>query len=159
MVMSMGVAYALIGGGLAVAISGIGSAIGVATAGHAVSGLVTEEPDRFGKALLLQAMPATQGLYGFIIGFLVLIFTGAISGNLIEITDAHGLALMGFLLPVGITECVSAVYQGRLAVSAVNLIGKRPEMQGRAITMLVMVEMFAIFAFLAGILSIIFLAK
>ena len=53
---------ALLGAGLAVVFSGIGSAKGVGMVGEASSGLLAEDPSKFGKALILQALPGTQGI-------------------------------------------------------------------------------------------------
>jgi len=59
--------------GLAIAIavifSGMGSSRGVGTAGQAAAALLKEEPEKFAQALILQLLPGTQGLYGFVIGF------------------------------------------------------------------------------------------
>ncbi len=46
---------------LAAIMPGIGSARGVGLVGEAASGLITEEPEKFGKALILQLLPGTQG--------------------------------------------------------------------------------------------------
>ena len=63
-----GVFFAGLGAALAVLLSGIGSAAGVGIVGEAASGLVIEEPEKFGRSLVLQLLPGTQGLYGFEIG-------------------------------------------------------------------------------------------
>ena len=63
---------ALLGAGLAVVFSGIGSAKGVGMVGEASSGLLAEDPSKFGKALILQALPGTQGIYGLLIAFLLI---------------------------------------------------------------------------------------
>ena len=65
-----GFIFGALGIALAVGMSGIGSAKGVGIAGEAITGLLTEQPEKFGKALVLQLLPGTQGLYGFVIGFL-----------------------------------------------------------------------------------------
>ena len=62
-----GMIFGAIGVALAVGLAGIGSAKGVGLVGEAASGLVTEEPEKFGKALVLELLPGTQGLYGFVI--------------------------------------------------------------------------------------------
>ena len=61
---------------LAVFLAGTGSAIGVGLAGEAAAGIVIDEPEKFGKSLVLQLLPGTQGLYGFIIGILVMLRLG-----------------------------------------------------------------------------------
>ena len=69
---SMGIAFALLGAALAALMAGIGSAIGVGMAGEAAAGAVTEDPNRFGKVLILQLLPGTQGIYGLLIAFITL---------------------------------------------------------------------------------------
>jgi len=63
-----GVIFGGLGVAVAVFLSGIGSAIGIGIVGQAASGLVIEEPEKFGRSLVLQLLPGTQGLYGFVIG-------------------------------------------------------------------------------------------
>ena len=70
---NMGVPMALLGAVLAALLSGIGSAIGVGMAGEAAAGALTEDPSKFGKVLILQLLPGTQGIYGLLIAFLVFI--------------------------------------------------------------------------------------
>lgn len=62
----MGLAFAIFGAILAVSLAGIGSILGTGIAGRVASGLVSEDPEKFGKVLLLQALPGTQGIYGFL---------------------------------------------------------------------------------------------
>ena len=65
-----GYALGILGAGLAAFMAGIGSAKGTGIAGEAGAGLVSEDPSKFGKAMILQVIPGTQGLYGFVIWFL-----------------------------------------------------------------------------------------
>ena len=67
-----GVVFGVLGAVIAVLLSGIGSAKGVGIAGQAAAGLIIDEPEKFGKAMVLQLLPGTQGLYGFVIGFLIM---------------------------------------------------------------------------------------
>ena len=67
---NMGVVLALLGAVLAALFAGIGSAIGVGIAGEAAAGVVTEDPNKFSKVLVLQLLPGTQGIYGLLIGFI-----------------------------------------------------------------------------------------
>lgn len=64
---SLGIVFALVGAALAALMAGIGSAIGVGIAGEAAAGVVTEDPQKFGKVLILQLLPGTQGIYGLLI--------------------------------------------------------------------------------------------
>ena len=67
-----GLIFAALGAAVAVFLSGIGSAKGVGMVGEVAAGLMAEEPEKFGKSLVLQLLPGTQGLYGFVIGLMVL---------------------------------------------------------------------------------------
>ena len=69
---NMGVALALLGAAIAALFAGVGSAIGVGIAGQAAAGVVTEDPNKFSKVLVLQLLPGTQGIYGLLIAFITL---------------------------------------------------------------------------------------
>ncbi len=146
----MGIAYAIIGVLLAVIPAGIGSALGVGMAAQAAAGVVSEDPDKFGKTMLLQLLPSTQALYGFVVGFIVIVRT--IFGNAIP-TTASGLAIMAICAPVGIVGMVSAIWQGKVCVSGIKMVGKRPELSGRGMTMGIFVEMFALFALIISFIG------
>ena len=53
----LGIVYALLGAAVAVFLSGAGSAIGVGIAGQAASGVVSEDPSKFAKVLIMQLLP------------------------------------------------------------------------------------------------------
>ena len=92
-----GIVLALLGAALAVGLAGIGSAIGVGLVGQSAAGVVSEDPDKFGQTLLLQALPGTQGIYGLLTGFLIMQRTGVIGGNLLPLTMEQGWAVfMGY---------------------------------------------------------------
>ncbi len=151
----MGLAYALIGAAIAVFASGIGSSIGVAGAAQAATGVISEDPDKFGKTMVLQLLPASQALYGFIVAFLVILFT--VMNETVRtagISVEKGLMYLAMCLPVGIVGCVSAIYQGKVCVAGINMVGKRPEMSGRGMTMAAFVEFFALFALVASIIGV-----
>ena len=61
---SLGTSIAVLGAALAAILSGMGSAKGVGLVGQAGAGVITEDPTKFGKVLILQILPGTQGLYG-----------------------------------------------------------------------------------------------
>ena len=65
--MTTGVSLAILGAALAALLAGIGSSIGVGIAGRAAAGVVTEDPEKFSKVLILQLLPGTQGIYGLLI--------------------------------------------------------------------------------------------
>ena len=148
-----GIVWAVLGAAIAVVLSGIGSAIGVGRAGQASAGLLSKDPTKFGSVLLLQLLPATQGLYGFVIGFMVFIRTG-IMGSAVVLTKEMGLAYFMLCLPIALVGLGSAIMQSAVAIGGINLIGKQDKQMGHAMTMAVLVEIFAIFAFIISFLGV-----
>jgi V/A-type H+-transporting ATPase subunit K len=144
---------AILGAALA-ASAGIGSVIGVGIVGQAAAGVVTEDPKKFGSTLMLQALPGTQGIYGLLIAFIIMNKIGLISGNMIPLTTAQGGYLLASALPIGIIGIISAIHQGRVAVTGVMLIGKRPEEIAKAMVYAAMVETYAVLALLASFLLV-----
>ena len=136
-----GVVFGILGAALAVLLAGIGSARGVQMAGEAAAGLVIDEPEKFGKAMVLQLLPGTQGLYGFVIGLFIM-FKLRVDMSLVE-----GLYYVMVSLPVGIVGLKSAYYQARVAVAGINILAKNEEHQTKGIILSVMVETYAILAF------------
>ena len=70
--MTQGVVLALIGAAIAVTLAGIGSIKGVGGATEVGMGALAEDSSMFGKMLVLELLPGTQGLYGFIVAFMIL---------------------------------------------------------------------------------------
>ena len=148
-----GIVWALLGAAISVALAGIGSAIGVGTAGRAAAGVVTEDPDKFAKVLLLQLLPGTQGIYGLLVGFIVLMQVGLFGGGAdISITD--GALYFCGCMPIAIAGLLSAIAQGKCAAAGIGVLATRPEEQGKAITMVIMVETYAVFSLLISMLII-----
>ena len=145
---------ALLGAALAAGLAGLGSARGVGLVGQAASGLLTEDPSKFGKVLILQALPGTQGIYGLITAFIILIRTGVL-GKAVELTPIQGAYFLMAALPIALVGYGSAIHQGKVAVAGVNLIAKRPDEVGKAITSASLVEIYAVFALLVSLLLII----
>ena len=146
-----GQALALLGAAIA-ALAGIGSAMGVGIAGQAASGVVAEDPKQFGKTIILQALPGTQGIYGLIIAFLILVKIGFIGGDLAELTVAQGAYFFAAGIPIGLVGIWSGISQGKAAASALQLTAKRPEEMTKGIIYTAMVETYAIFALLVSVL-------
>lgn len=145
---------AVLGAAIAVLIAGLGSARGVGMVGEAAAGVVTEDPDKFGQTLLLQALPGTQGIYGLLTAFVILNKIGLIGGTPVELTTAQGFLFFFASLPIAIVGYFSAINQARAAVAGVGIIAKRPEELAKAITYAAMVETYAVLALLASILMV-----
>ncbi len=146
---------ALLGAALAATLAGIGSAKGVGIVGEASSGMLSEDPSKFGKALLLQALPGTQGIYGLVTAFMILYKIGILSTP-IDLTIAEGAYFLMASIPMGFVGLLSGIHQGRVAASGIHLIAKRPGEVGKAITSAALVETYAIFALLISLLPILF---
>lgn len=145
---------AMIGAALAVLLAGMGSARGVGIVGEAAAGLVTEDPSKFGQALLLQALPGTQGIYGLLTAFVILNKVGIVGGTMKELTTVQGFLFLAAALPVALVGYFSAVFQGRAAAAGIGIIAKRPEELAKGITFAAMVETYAVLALLASILMV-----
>ncbi len=146
-----GSSLALLGAAIA-ALAGIGSAMGVGIAGQAAAGVLAEDPKKFGKTLILQALPGTQGIYGLIVSFLILMKIGFLSGSAIDLTQAQGLYFLMAGLPIGLVGIWSGIAQGKAAAAALQLTAKRPDQMGKGIIYTAMVETYAIFALLVSVL-------
>lgn len=151
---NLGLALAVIGAALAAALSGIGSAKGVGLVGEAAAGLVSEDPSKFSKALILELLPGTQGLYGLLVAILLLSRIGIIGSGAAEVTAAQGLMYLGACLPMALGGLFSAIAQGRAAAAGIGILAKKPDQNGKAIIMAAMVETYAILALLVSILAI-----
>ena len=146
-----GTALALLGAALAAALACVGSAKGTGIAGEAGAGLVSEDPGKSGKVMILQVIPGTQGLYGFVIFFLAL---QKVNGAAAAISVAQGLQLVSACLPIAIGGLLSAIAQGRCAAAGLAMCSKRPEEMSKGIIMAIMVEFYAILCLLATFLML-----
>lgn len=143
-----GVIFASLGMAMAVIFSGIGSAKGVGMVGEAASGVIIEEPHKFGRSLVLQLLPGTQGLYGFVIGLMVL---GQLSATM---SLAQGFYLFMACLPVGIVGWVSAIAQAKTAVAGIAILAKNEDHATKGIIYAVMVETYALLAFVISLILV-----
>lgn len=141
-----GVVFALAGIALAVILSGMGSAKGVGLVGEAATGVVIDEPEKFGKTLILQLLPGSQGLYGFAIGLL------AIGRLNVSMSTMEGMYILIACLPIALVGYFSALAQAKVAVGGITIIIKNEEQQVKGIVYAVMVEIYALLAFVMSFL-------
>lgn len=144
---------ALLGAAMA-ALAGIGSAMGVGIAGEAAAGVVSEDPDKFGQVLLLQALPGTQGIYGLLVAFLILVKVGLLGDGLVELTVLQGAAILASSLPVGLVGIYSGIAQGKTAAAGIMLVGKKPSELAKGMLFAAMVETYAVLALLISFLML-----
>ncbi len=142
--------FALLGAALAAGLGAVGSSVGVGIAGQAATGLVAEKPELSGKAIILEALPSSQAVYGFVGAFMVL---GAFD-KIADVTVAQGLAMFAACLPLALAAYFSASFQGKVIAGGMNILAKGEEGFGTAVILAVMVETFALFGFLVTFLMI-----
>ncbi len=145
---------AVLGAALAVGLGGIGSAKGVGIAGEAAAGLIAEDPDKFGQTLILQALPGTQGIYGFLVGIMVMLNCGFLGGTA-ALTTSQGLYVLASCLPCALTGLRSGIHQGRVSAAGINVVAKKPNEVSKAMIYAAMVETYAILGLLTSILLVI----
>ena len=151
---SIGQTLAFFAAALSTLLAGYGSAKGVGLAGQTSGGVTTENPEVSSKMMVLQILPGTQGIYGFLVGVIILVNIGALSGNLKEVSFYQGVMLVVSVLPVAVVGWLSAIHQAKVASAGMLMVGQHPEMSGKAITMTVMVETYAVLALLASFLMV-----
>ena len=152
-----GLALALFGSGLAAALSCIGSAKGTGIAGEAATGLLCEDPGKFGKAMILQVLPGTQGLYGIVVWFFAIFTMGFMDGTAFDMTVFEGLQYFGACLPMALGGLFSAIAQGRVAAGSINILAKKPDDWAKGMVLCGIVEFYAILSLLASMIMLIFL--
>ena len=150
----MSLFFALLGAAIAVAFAGIGSSKGVGVASESATGIVVDDPSKFGKLLVLQLLPGTQGLYGFIVAVMFLLNTGILGGS-VPTDLMKGLLYFAACLPIAIGGLFSAMAQGRVCSSGVNIIAKKPSESSKAIVSASLVELYALLAFIVSFLMVI----
>ena len=141
-----GLAIGILGAALAAALSGIGSAKGTGIAGEAAAGVVSEDPSKFGKAMILQVLPGTQGLYGFVVFFIAM---GKLTGNM---DFSAGMQVLSACLPIALGGLFSAMAQGKVAAASMNILAKKPDDFAKGMLFCTIVELYAIISMLASII-------
>lgn len=142
----MGYSIALIGIAACVLLCGIGSCIGLFKTSTAAAGVLGEEPKKFGKVMVLVLLPATQGIYGFIIGIIA-------SGSLnTAMSTELGWAMAGAVLPMAFSGLLSAYFQGKSAANCIYAVGKQESLSGKLIVYPGMIEFYAILGLIFSIM-------
>ena len=143
-----GSAIAMIGVAVCVLLCGIGSCLGLYKTSTAAAGVLGEDPKKFGKVMVLVLLPATQGIYGFIIGIIA-------SSAVTQITTiAQGFLMVGAVLPMAISGLFSALYQGKAAANCIYAVGKQESLSGKLIVYPGMIEFYAILGLIISIMLV-----
>ena len=152
--MTQGVVLALIGAAIAVTLAGIGSIKGVGGATEVGMGALAEDSSMFGKMLVLELLTGTQGLYGFIVAFMILLNVGVLGGDAASVSTVQGLLYLVAALPIGVGGLISAIAQGRAAIAGITLSAKKASEFSKAMVSTTLVEIYALLAFLVSLLSV-----
>ena len=105
-----------LGLGLVLALAGIGSSIGTSTAGNAAEGGLKKRPEASGNFMVLSALPATQGIYGFVAFFMLL---GKMKAAVLAEDATQGFIIFGVGLSVGLACLISAIRQGQVCANGI----------------------------------------
>jgi len=151
-----GMALALLGAGLAVGLSCVGSAKGTGIAGEAGTGLLSQDPSKSGKVMVLQLLPGTQGLYGLVVFFVCLTRIGILGGS-VPASSADGFKYFMACLPMALGGLLSAIAQGRVAAGSINILAKKPDDWSKGLILCGIVEFYAILSLLASMLMLLFM--
>lgn len=150
-----GIVFALVGAAIATIFAGIGSVKGVGMATEAGMGVLSEDSSKFGKLLVLELLPGTQGLYGFIVAVIIMLNIGALGGTLNTGMElSKGLLYLAASLPIAVGGLISGIAQGRAATAGIALIAKKGEDFSKAMVSTTLVEIYALLAFLVSLLSV-----
>ena len=149
-----GIILAILGIATATVLAGIGSAKGVGSAAQSAMGVLSEDSSMFGKMLVLTLLPGTQGLYGFLVGFLILINAGVLGGGALP-TVGQGLAYLCGALAIGFGGMFSGFAQGKAAVSGILMCAKDEKNFSKAMVSITLVEIYALLAFIVSLLIVI----
>ena len=136
-----GIGLAFLGAALAVGLCCVGSARGTGMVGEAATGVLSETPEHFSKCLILQ-----------VIWFFALFTMGAFSGGITDLSVTDGLTIFVSCVPMALGGWLSALYQGRVAAAAINVVAKKPDDWAKGIILCGIVEFYAILSLLASVL-------
>lgn len=124
------------------ALSMVGSAIGTTIAGNAAEGALKKNPEKSSGYMILSAMPATQGLYGFIA---FLIWMG-------KDFATNGITLFAVGLAVGIVCLFSSIRQGQVCANGIINISQGHDVQTNTMIYAAFPEFYAILGLIAALM-------
>ncbi len=144
--MNTGYIIGLVGVALCVILCGIGSTLGLYKTGTTAAGVLSEDPKKFGKVMLLVLLPATQGIYGFIIALIA-------SGSLASVTTvAQGWSVFAAVMPMTLSGIITGFFQGKSASNCIKAVGKQETLGGKLVIYPAMIEFYAILGLIISII-------
>ena len=130
-----------LGLGLVLALAGIGSAIGTTTAGNAAEGALKRKPEASGNYMVLSALPATQGIYGFV-AFFMLMGKVAESGGMV----------FGIGVSVGLVCMLSAIRQGQVCANGIVGVSQGHDVFTNTLIYAALAEFYAILGLVGALM-------
>lgn len=140
-----------LGWGLMLGLAGIGSALGTTIAGNAAEGALKKNKEKSSSYMILAALPATQGLYGFV-AFLMWMnkyFAADAAGVMPEIAGAK---LFAIGLVVGVVFLISAIRQGQVCANGIAGIAGGHDVQTNTMIYAALPEFYAILCLVAALM-------
>ncbi len=134
-----------LGMGLMLALSGIGSSIGTTIAGNAAEGALKVNPEKSGNYMVLSALPATQGIYGFVAFFMWL--------NA-DLTGIGGPIMFGVGLAVGLACLISAIRQGMVCANGIVGVSQGHNVFVNTLIYAALPEFYAILGLVGAIMAL-----
>ena len=131
-----------LGWGLMLGLSGIGSAFGTTIAGNAAEGALKKNKEKSSSYMILSALPATHGLYGFV-AFLMWMSKDF---------AADGLKLFAIGLVVGVVFLISAIRQGQVCANGIAGIAGGHDVQTNTMIYAALPEFYAILSLVAALM-------
>ena len=128
-------------------LAGIGSSIGTTIAGNAAEGALKKNPEKGSSYMILAAMPATQGLYGFV-AFLMWLLQGT------EWIVANAPICFGVGIAVGIGCMISAIRQGQVCANGIVGISQGHDVQTNTMIYAAFPEFYAILALVGALMPV-----
>lgn len=139
-----GRAIGIAGLAICMILCGSGSAFGLFKTGTSAAGVLAEDGKKFSKIIVLSLLPATQGIYGFVLAVMNIPEAG--------IAAAEGWAIFWKAFGMGVTGMLSAVLQGATAAACIYSVGKNSAGSGKYVLFPAMIEFYAILALVLGIM-------
>lgn len=145
-----GKAIGAIGIALCMILCGVGSAFGLYKAGAASAGVLAEDGKKFSKIIVLSLLPATQGIYGFVLAVMKISAITALAAGAEGVTG--GWTIFGATVAMGFSGLASGALQGKAAAACICAVGKNSAGSGKYVLFPAMIEFYAILALVLGIM-------
>lgn len=130
-----------LGLGLMLGLAGVGSAYGTTIAANVAEGALKKNKEKSSAYMILSALPATQGLYGFV-AFLMLR----------ELVATNPMLLFGIGLGTGIVFLLSAIRQGQVAANGISSIAAGNDVLTNTMIYCALPEFYAILALVGALM-------